>query len=134
MSTDMKNRPMDVIEDALQSYPLAAVPGGLKSRVMRSVRAKPRMPAFAFPWLEASLSLLATVMLMVVSFLMLGISPVSLRLLAEQVHRFLFASAYGPVTTAALAGLGLIILCVFAAAAIFALPHPRRRLIRSGTR
>ena len=134
MSIDKENRALDVIDDALQSFPLAPVPGRLQARVMRNVQAHPRQPAFAFPWLEGSLGLLAAVMLTVLSYLLLAISPISMRLLQQEVGRFLFTSVYGTITLAAVAGFGLTLVFAALAAVIFAASRPRSAVTRYSIR
>ena len=52
----------DVIEDALETYPLEAPPAGLHTAVMNRVRADVVVPRFRLRWLDYALSLLAAMM------------------------------------------------------------------------
>jgi hypothetical protein len=124
-----KQEPNDVIEEALQTYPLAPVPGGLKTRVMRNVRTLPQRPVFVFPWLEASLSLLAAVMLTTAGFFVSSISPVGLRLFAQNLRQLL-AGAGGAPLAAALGGLALTGICIAGATVLFASQRPRKVMLR----
>lgn len=132
MTNDRNELGLDPVDDALRTYPLAPAPARMKARVMRSVRARPQMPAFAFPWLEASLSLLATVMLTTFSYLLLAVPPETLRILGQEIRR-LFSGASGGPMAATFVGLMLAGVCALAAALIFASPRLRRsvpRLVR----
>jgi hypothetical protein len=129
MTNDRNEPGFDPIDEALRTYPLAPAPARLQTLVMRNVRARRQMPAFAFPWLEASLSLLATVMLTAFSYMLLSIPPETLRLVEQGIRRMFSGAASGP-TTAAFGGLALAGVCALAAALIFASPRIWQSFLR----
>jgi hypothetical protein len=125
-----KEAPHDVIDDALQTYPLRPAPAALKTRVMRDVHSRPQLPVFAFPWLEASLSLLAAAMLTTAFYLAASVSPVELRLFAQDIRR-LITGIPSTSLAAALGGLTLTVLCSACAAVLFASQRPHKVIRRA---
>ena len=63
-----------MVEDALRSLPAAPVPAELRSRVMRGCATLSAAPKFAFPWLEAAISLMVSTLMTAMGSLILGTS------------------------------------------------------------
>src|SRR4030042_1124730 len=100
-------RSMVIVEDALQTLPLAPAPKTLRSGVMRRVRLLSAAPKFEFPWLEAGISLMLSTLLTGVAYLLLGLSPVTLMRLQQSLRIFFFLPANRPLIVGAVAGMGM---------------------------
>ncbi len=74
---DRKNQGFDPIEDALHTYPLAAVPPNLSPAVMSRIRALSPKPALQFrlTWLDYAVMLFGAAMLGVGFFLWQFLTP-----------------------------------------------------------
>jgi hypothetical protein len=118
------NRRMEFVEDALGSMPELPVPAGLRFRVMRSVRTLSAAPKFAFPWLEAALSLMVSTLMAGMGTLLLGLPLVTLQRLYQIVRLFFILPANRPLITAAAVGMGMLAVCLLLGAGIF-LPKKR---------
>jgi|WetSurMetagenome_2_1015567.scaffolds.fasta_scaffold85588_3 hypothetical protein len=118
------DRMMEMIEDALGSLPEAPVPAGLSSRVMRSVRALSAAPKFAFPWLEAAISLMVSTLATGMGSLLLGLPPATLQRLVQAVRLFFLLPVNRPLIAAAAAGMVMLAACLILSAQIF-LPKKR---------
>lgn len=129
MTDHKKDRRLDAVEDSLQTLPLATAPVQLRTRVMQRVRSIQRVPPFAFPWLEAALSLLATSMVTVIVSLLLNLSPVTVQLFVQNLRRLFLGSAQAPLAAAILLGLGLMVFFIVVAAFLFADPRPKRIIV-----
>jgi len=125
------DRSMDIVEDALRTYPLAPAPGPLKSRIMRRVRSLSTAPPFVFPWLEAALSLMLSTLLTSVAYLLMGTSPATMLRLQQAVRFFFVLPAYRPMMVATVAGLGMLSVCLILTLRLFRQP---RRAHLTGTR
>jgi hypothetical protein len=87
------DRRMDLIEDALRSYPLAPVPEALRARVMRQIRPAASLPGFVFPWLEVAISLMCSTMLTAILSVLVSIPPATVTRLEESARIFLHQPA-----------------------------------------
>jgi hypothetical protein len=118
------DRLMMTVEDALRTMPEAPAPAALRSRVMRSVRSLSAAPKFAFPWLEAAISLMLSTMMAFMGSLILELSPTTLVRLQQTLRYFFLAPSNRPFIAAAVIGIGMLVACLF-----FAL-----RILRPGRR
>jgi hypothetical protein len=127
-------RVSDPVDDALATYPLTPAPERLRIRVMRSVRARPRLQPLGIPWLEGALGLLTATMLTVTAYLLVYLHPFQHTSLELYVRRALSGALFNPAAIGLIVGLGLLTLFVFLAAAIFTVPAFRHRSIQIKSR
>jgi hypothetical protein len=118
------DRRMMIVEDALRTMPEASAPAALRSRVMRSVRSLSAAPKFAFPWLEAAISLMLSTMMAFMGSLILELPPTTLARLQQTIRYLFLVPSNRPFIAAAGIGIGMLIACLFFAA----------RILRSGSR
>jgi signal transduction histidine kinase len=118
------DRMMGMVEDALGSMPAAPVPAALRSRVMRRVRALSAAPKFAFPWLEAAISLMVSTLVAGMGSLLVGLPPATLQRLIQSVRLFFLLPVHRPLIAAAAAGMGMLAVCLILSARFF-LPKNR---------
>jgi len=109
---------MIAVEDALRTMPEAPAPPALRSRVMRGVRALTAAPKFAFPWLEAAISLMLSTMLTGVGSLLLGLPPATLARLQQSLRYFFLVPANRPYIAASVIGMGMLVACLYFAARV----------------
>jgi hypothetical protein len=124
MNPSDTNRLMLTVEDALRTMPVAPAPAALRSRVMRRVRSQMGVPKFAFPWLEAAISLMLSTMIAFIGSLILELPPATLVRLQQMARYFFLIPANRPVIAAAGIGMGMLVVCL-----IFAV-----RILRPGRR
>lgn len=106
------DRSMASVEDALRTVPLAPVPATLKPGVMRRVRSLSAAPKFAFPWLEAAISLMLSTLLTGISTLMLGLPPATLLRLQQSIRLFFVLPANRPLVAGTIIGMGMLAVCL----------------------
>ncbi len=123
MNPSEADRLMLNVEDALRTMPEAPAPAALRSRVMRSVRTLSAAPKFAFPWLEASISLMLSTLLAAMGTLILEIPPTAFVRLQQTLRYFYLIPANRPFIAAAVIGAGMVVLCLYFAVRILL---PRR--------
>jgi hypothetical protein len=125
MNDSENHRPMDIVEDALRTYPLAPVPAALKTRVMTQVRLHAIVPRFAFPWLGTAISLMASTLLTAVAALVLGIPSSTVMRLEQSVRIFLLQPGSRSILLAAAIWVIPAILCLGLAMRLFRSPLRR---------
>ncbi|MBN1440957.1 MAG: hypothetical protein JW929_16240 [Anaerolineales bacterium] len=123
MNPSDTNRLMAVVEDALRTAPLAPAPTTLRGGVMRRVRLLSSAPKFAFPWLEAALSLMAATLATSLSYMFLLLPPTTFLRLTQLLRVSVRLPAGRAVLFAGAAGLGMAVLCMFFAVRIFITPR-----------
>ncbi len=132
MNPSEADRLMLNVEDALRTMPEATAPAALRARVMHRVRTLSAAPKFAFPWLEASISLMLSTLLTIMGTLILEIPPTAFVRLQQTLRYFFLIPANRPFIAAAVIGMGMAILCLFFAVRILLprrAPAPHRRWI-----
>jgi hypothetical protein len=125
MNDSENRRPMDIVEDALRTYPLAPVPAALKTRVMTRVRPGVIVPRFAFPWLGTAISLMASTLLTAVVTLLLEIPPATAIRLEQSARIFLLQPGSRSILLAAAIWVIPAILCLGLAMRLFRSPLRR---------
>jgi hypothetical protein len=128
MNPSDTDRSMVLVEDALRSVPLAPVPGTLRSGVMRRVRLLSAAPKFAFPWLEAAISLMLSTLLTGAATLVLGLPAATLLRLQQTLRLFFRLPANRPLIAGVLIGVGMLAVCLVLSARIFLIRN--RRAVR----
>jgi hypothetical protein len=123
MNPSEADRLMLSVEDALRTMPEAPAPAALRSRVMRSVRTLSAAPKFAFPWLEASISLMLSTLLAAMGTLILEIPPTAFVRLQQTLRYFYLVPANRHFIAATVIGAGMVVLCLYFAVRILL---PRR--------
>jgi hypothetical protein len=123
-------RPVDVIEDALRTYPLAPVPASLKTRVMNGVWPASIDPRFTFPWLEAAISLTCSILLTAVLSLLLNIPPAAAVRMENITRLFLLQPASRSILLAVGTSMILTAACLMAAVRLFETPFSARTSAR----
>jgi hypothetical protein len=113
------DRSLEIVEDALRSAPLAPVPGTLRSGVMRRVQSLSAAPKFAFPWLEAAISLMLSTLLTGVATLVLELPPAALLRLQQAFRFFFLLPANRPLIAGTMIGAAMLVLCLLLSAWIF---------------
>jgi len=113
---------MDVIEDALRTYPLEPVPASLKTRVMNRIRPQTFVPRFTFPWLETAIGLMFSTLLTVAATLLLEIPPAAAARLQNSVRIFLLQPGSRSIVQAASTSAILAVLCLVLAVWLFRKP------------
>lgn len=68
--TDHQPEPLAIVDDALQTYPLAPLPPHLHASIMAQIRTTPQLPPFRLAWLDYALSLFAACMTAVIIWLL----------------------------------------------------------------
>ncbi len=126
MNDSENHRTMDIVEDALWTYPLAPVPASLKTRVMTQVRPGAIVPRFSFPWLGTAISLMASTLLTAVVTLVLEIPSVTAMRLEQSVRIFLLQPGSRSILLAAPFWAILAALCLALAMSLFRNPFRRR--------
>jgi hypothetical protein len=121
---------MDVVEDALRTYPLAPVPADLKARVMARVQPGAFLPRFAFPWLETAIGLMFSTLLTIVVTLLMEIPPAAAMRLENSVRFYFLQPAFRSMVVAAPTSAMLAILCLILAVLLFRRPTAAHRLLR----
>lgn len=124
------DHPMDLVEDALRTYPLAPVPATLKTRVMIGVRPASIVPRFAFPWLETAISLMCSTLLTVMVTLLMNISPAMAVRLENSARLFLLQPGSRSIVLAAPVSVILAGVCLALAVRLFRRPLAAQRLAR----
>ena len=122
------DHPMDLVEDALRTYPLAPVPASLKTRVMNKVRPAPIVPRFTLPWLETAISLMCSTLLTVVVTLVLKIPPATVLRLENSVRIFLLQPGSRSIVLAAPVTVILAGACLLIAVRLFQKPFAAQKL------
>jgi len=107
----MNPQPDDLIEAALESYPLAELPPNFSKRVMQQVRAIPGSARFRLTWMDYALGLLTT-LLPAVGFALWVFLPRQVLVDTEFQWRVFQASSLQPVITGSLALAGVLLLSV----------------------
>jgi hypothetical protein len=130
MNGSGNDRPMDLVEDALQTYPLAPVPATLKTRVMIGIRPVSIVPRFAFPWLETAISLMCSTLLTVIVTLLMKIPPATAVRLENSARLFLLQPGSRSIVLAAPISAILAVLCLALAVRLFRTPFAAQGLSR----
>jgi hypothetical protein len=128
MNGSLDHRSMDIVEDALRTYPLAPVPASLKIRVMNGVRPASSFPRFTFPWLEAAISLMCSTLLTAVVTLLLKIPPPAAVRLENSVRLLLLQPGSRSIVLAAPFSVILAALCLALAVRLFRRPFAAQGL------
>jgi hypothetical protein len=124
MNPSNADRLMMTVEDALRTMPEAPTPAALRSRVMRSVRSLSAASKFAFPWLEAAISLMLSTMMAFMGSLLLELPPTTLVRLQQTLRYIFLVPSNRPFIAAAVIGVGMLLACLFFAVRIL---RPGRR-------
>jgi hypothetical protein len=117
---DRMTDPNRIIEDALSTYPMAAVPPGLSAAVMAQVRALSLKPRFRLSWMDYAVSLfvsgMASLFLLVWQLLPPNLTA-RLRLQLLLTERFLEINSLWPIIVV---GIVLAVAALIVAALLFA--------------
>jgi hypothetical protein len=124
MNPSGTDRLMLSVEDALRTMPVVPAPAGLRSRVMRSVRTLSAAPKFAFPWLDAAISLMLSTLMAFMGSLILELPPTTIVRLQQTLRYFFIVPTNRPFIAAGVIGIGMLVVCL-----IFAV-----RILRPGRR
>jgi hypothetical protein len=120
------DRSMNIVEDALRSYPLAPAPAALKTRVMNKIRPTSIVPRFTLPWLEAAIGLMCSTLLTAVVSLLLNIPPAT----AVRVENFARLFFLQPVSRSIVLAMGISVIlsgmCLMLAMRLFRKPFGAR--------
>ncbi len=112
---DHQQNSFAIVDDALQTYPLAAVPAHLHASIMAQIRATPQVPPFRLAWQDYTLSLFAAGMTAVIIWLLETI-PAQLSVNVQQ-DLLLFLPIH--ITPALFSGLVLLATLLLAGIALY---------------
>jgi hypothetical protein len=130
MNDSLDRRSVNIVEDALRTYPLAPVPASLKIRVMNGLRPASIAPRFTFPWLDAAISLMCSTLLAVVVTLLLEIPPATVVRLENSARLFLLQPGSRSIVLATAASVVLSGVCLALAGRLFSKPFTAPGLAR----
>lgn len=126
MNGSLDHRSMEILEDALRTYPLQPVPASLKTRVMNRIRPQSFVPRFTFPWLGTAISLMVSTLLTVVVTLLLQIPLAAAVRLQNSVRIFLHQPGSRSIIQAAPTSAILAAMCLVLAVMLFRKPFTPR--------
>jgi hypothetical protein len=111
MTTSDRDRKLDIVEDALRSYPLSPAPEAMKANVLRRVRSLSPVPGFSFPWLEAAIGVMAATVLTVILYLLEGLPPATILRGQRAIELFFSHPVYRPMLVAVIFGVCFLAGC-----------------------